>query len=237
MSRRSRTHDRYAAHLRHIEVTDNKSYGNYAPSSPQAAPDAQPVHESSSDTEDTDIDNVMAPKLVGTGTLPELDVKAVYMAYELQRVFDKFENFFEINRLTNSDDDVKLKAGLLRQYTGDANLAAINPIGRDRTKTYEELKAAIEKKFQPVYNKLMLRAQFVRCTMGENQSSRDFLQTLWKAIRHTSCQDADEELQLGAHVLRHEAQQRRATPGIRTAPAKNRGLGSSNHGRHGEQTT
>ncbi len=95
------------------------------------------------------------PKLIGAGTLPELNMKAMEMAYKLRRVFDKFENFFDIDRLTTSADE-KLKAGLLCQYVGDVALAAIHLTGRDRTKTYEELKAAILKKFQPVYNELML---------------------------------------------------------------------------------
>jgi hypothetical protein len=65
------------------------------------------------------------PKLIGAGTLSELNVKAVDMVYELQHVFDKFENFFDINRLATSAEGEKLKAGLLRQYVGDAALAAI----------------------------------------------------------------------------------------------------------------
>jgi hypothetical protein len=67
--------------------------------------------------------------------LPELNVNAADMAYELQRVFDKFENFFDINRLTTSADNERLKAGLLRQYVGDTTLAAIHPMGRVRMKT------------------------------------------------------------------------------------------------------
>ncbi len=87
-----------------------------------------------------------------------------------------------------------LKASVLRQNIGDDALAAIRPVGADRTKTYEEIKAPIVARFQPAYSELLLHQQFTRCTMAESQSSREVLQTLWEAIRRTSCKDAEEQL-------------------------------------------
>ncbi len=205
VSRRQRTQARYDARISRVDENEDGDNDDTFVDSSQARPPPPPVQPANNVQSVRDSDEMAAPKLIGASTLPELNVKAVDMAYKLQRVFDKFENLFKINRLTNSADDEKLKAGLVRQYIGDAALAAIHPTGRDRTKTYEELKAAIQKKFQPVYNELMLRAQFVRCTMSKNQTSRDFLQTLWEAICRTSCKDEEEQLHwvLMCYVTRH----------------------------------
>jgi hypothetical protein len=77
---------------------------------------------------------------VGTDTLPKLDVKNVDMLYELDRVFDRFEIFFDMNGLTADNNHaldaaaVKLKSSILRQYIGDPALNGIRPLGSDRTK-------------------------------------------------------------------------------------------------------
>jgi hypothetical protein len=67
-------------------------------------------------------------------------------------------------------------------------------VGNDITKSYDKIKKAITDKFRPAYSELLLRQQFHRCTMTKGQSSRDFLQSLWDAIRQTSCKDDAEQL-------------------------------------------
>jgi hypothetical protein len=95
----------------------------------------------------------------------------------------------------DADEDARFKANILRQYIGDDALAAIRPIGTDRTKTYDEIKDAIIARFWPAYSKLLLRQQFTCYTMSDGQSSREFLQTLlWEAIRRTSCMDDKEQM-------------------------------------------
>ncbi len=128
-----------------------------------------------------EMDQRQPPRLVGTETLPKLDVKAVNMQYKLDRIFDRFENFFDMNSLTADEGHaldaaaVKLKSSIFRQYIGDPALNGIRPLGSDQTKTYEELKAAIVAKYKPAYSDVFLRSQFFRCTMMEGQSLRDFL--------------------------------------------------------------
>jgi hypothetical protein len=73
----------------------------------------------------------MAPKLIGTEKLPKFNVQATDMALELERVFNKYENLFDMNKIGTSEDDEHLKANLLRQYISDAVLAAIRPVGND----------------------------------------------------------------------------------------------------------
>jgi hypothetical protein len=137
----------------------------------------------------------MPPKLIDVGKLPELNVKAPHMVYELERVFDKYDNCFDMNEVGTSTpptvEHIKLKASILRQYIRDDALAAIWPLGSDCTKTYEELKQAIEAKFKPAYSETLLRTQFIRCMMTDGQSSRDCMQALWSAIRRTSCHQDD----------------------------------------------
>jgi hypothetical protein len=158
------------------------------------------VHDLNSSLE-TENDLTMAHKLIGMEKLPELNTKAHDMRSELTRVFNKYQTVFEMNRVgtgnQSSAEDVQLKASVLRQYIGDAALDAIHPTGRDRTKTYEEnqeIKAAIEQRFRPAYSEHVVRAQFVRTTMMEGQTSRDFLQACWEGIRRTCCQDPAEQL-------------------------------------------
>ncbi len=151
------------------------------------------------------------PRLVGTDTLPKLNVKATDLKRELESVFDAYENFFVLNRLADdtitatSVDNGKLMAALLRQYIGRDALDAIHPDGRDRTKSYADLKAAIEGKFRPTYSERLICNQFFQCTMHEGQTSRAFLQQCWEAIRRTSCTDAAEQLEwvLTCFTTRH----------------------------------
>ncbi len=151
------------------------------------------------------------PRLIGTDTLPKLNVRAQDMKRELDRVFGKYENFFALNGLADnatvptSDDNATLMASIFRQYLGDDALDAIHPIGIDRTKTYAEVKTALIAKFKPSYSEFHLRTQFMRCTMLDGQTSRDFLQVLWDAIRRTSCADPDEQLHwvLSCFMTRH----------------------------------
>jgi hypothetical protein len=120
------------------------------------------------------------------------------MAHELRWVFNKYENTFHMNEIGTSDpptaDHIRLKASVLRQYIGDAVLEAIDPVGTDRTKTYEEIKKAIEDKFRPAYSDNLVRAQFLRITMADGMSSRNFLHSLWAGIRRTGCKDEQEQL-------------------------------------------
>ncbi len=138
------------------------------------------------------------PRLVGTDTLPKLNVKAADMKRELEQAFDKYENFFTLNYIKSgaavTATEREVKASILQQYIGDAAMDGIYPSGRDHTKTYEELKKAIKDRFRPTYANTLLRSQFICSTMREGQSSRDFLQSLWEGIRKTSCTDADEQL-------------------------------------------
>jgi hypothetical protein len=151
------------------------------------------------------------PRLIGTDTLPKFDVHARDLRRELDKVFCKFENFFALNRLVDgngaatNNDNAKLMADLLRQYIGDDTLDAIYPLSTDRTKTYAELKAAIEAKFKPTYSENHVRKQFFHCTMLEGQTSRAFLQECWSAIRRTSCADPAEQLHwvLACFTARH----------------------------------
>jgi transposase InsO family protein len=156
--------------------------------------------------------SVMAvPRLVGTDTLPKINVKATDLKRELESVFDAYENFFTLNRLADDNlvatsvDNGKLMASLLRQYIGRDTLDAIHPDGRDRTKSYNDLKTAIEAKFRPTYSERLIRNQFFQCTMLEGQTSRAFLQQCWEAIRRTSCTDANEQLEwvLTCFTTRH----------------------------------
>ncbi len=138
------------------------------------------------------------PRLVDTNTLPQLNVKATNMNRELERAFDKCENFFTLNYIKSGAGETaaerELKASILRQYIGDAAMDAIYPMGRDHTKTYKELKKAIEDRFCPTYADTLVRNQFIPCAMRDGQSSRDFLQSLWEGIRKTSCSDVNEQL-------------------------------------------
>ncbi len=151
------------------------------------------------------------PRLVGTDTLPKINVKATDLKRELESVFDAYENFFVLNRLADdnltatSADNGKLMAAILRQYIGRDTLDAIHPDGRDRTKSYADLKAAIEGKFRPTYSERLIRNQFFQCTMQEGQTSRAFLQQCWEAIRRTSCADPAEQLEwvLTCFTTRH----------------------------------
>ena len=91
-------------------------------------------------------------KLIGADRLKEIDIHAVDMTRELEKIFTKYETFFEMNRLgkTDSEDEEevetkehkRMKANVLRQYIGDAALEAIWPDPTDRTETYEELREA-----------------------------------------------------------------------------------------------
>jgi hypothetical protein len=151
------------------------------------------------------------PRLVGTDTLPKINVKATDLKRELESVFDAYENFFTLNRLADDNlvatsvDNGKLMASLLRQYIGRDTLDAIHPLGRDRTQSYTDLKTAIEAKFRPTYSERLIRNQFFQCTMLEGQTSRAFLQQCWEAIRRTSCTDANEQLEwvLTCFTTRH----------------------------------
>jgi hypothetical protein len=113
-------------------------------------------------------------------------------------VFNKYENTFYMNEIGTSNpptaEHIRLKASVLIQYIGDAVLEAIDPIGSDRMKTYEEIKKAIEDKFCPAYSDNLVRAQFLRITMAEKMSSRDFPHLLWASIRRTGCKDEQEQL-------------------------------------------
>jgi hypothetical protein len=138
------------------------------------------------------------PRLIGTNTLPQLNVKATDMKRELESVFDKYENFFALNNIksgaSKTAQEKDLKASLLRQYIGDPAMDAIYPLGRDRTKTYEEIKKAIEDRYRPTYANTLVRSQFIWSMMHKGQSSCDFLQSLWEGIRKTSCTDPNEQL-------------------------------------------
>jgi transposase InsO family protein len=159
----------------------------------------------------------MARRLVGTDKLPELNVHAVDMAKELDRVFEKYQNFFVLNALAGrtTADEETLKATVLRQYIGDAAMDAIRPMAAD--KTYEELRDALIRKYKPAYSEVYVRSQFFRCTMTEGQTSRDFLLQCWQAIRRTSCVDENEQLQwvLTCFITRHNNEEVRRAFDIR----------------------
>ncbi len=57
------------------------------------------------------------PRLVGTNTLPQLNVKATDMNRELERTFDKYENFFTLNYIKSGAGETaaekELKASIL----------------------------------------------------------------------------------------------------------------------------
>jgi hypothetical protein len=91
------------------------------------------------------------PRLVGTDTLPKLNVKAADMKSGLERAFDKYKNFFMLNYIKSGAGETaterELKASILRQYIGDAAMDGKYPLGRDRTKTYKELKRPLKTGF------------------------------------------------------------------------------------------
>ena len=140
-------------------------------------------------------------KLIGADQLKELDVHAVDMNREIEKVFTKYETFFGMNGLgkTDPDDEAeietnehkRMKANVPRQYIGDAALEAIWPDPTDRSKSYEQLQDRIIKKLKPKVSETLVRGQFFRSVMTEGQTSRDFLQELWQAIRRTSCTNRD----------------------------------------------
>jgi hypothetical protein len=143
------------------------------------------------------------------------------MAKELDRVFEKYANFFVLNGLAGNNrtaDDEMLRATVLRQYIGDAAMDTIRPTADN--KTYEELRDALIAKYKPAYSETHVRSQFFRCTMTEGQTSRDFLLQCWQAIRRTSCADANEQLQwvLTCFITRHSNEEVRRAFDIR-APA------------------
>ena len=98
-------------------------------------------------------------KLIGSDGLNELDFRDVDMQRELEKVFTKYEDFFEMNGMVKSDPNnnkevetatqVRLKAKVLRQYIRDAALEVIWLDPADRTKIYEQLRDKIIKKLKP----------------------------------------------------------------------------------------
>ncbi len=163
----------------------------------------------------------MARRLVGTDKLPELNVRAIDMAKELDRVFERYANFFVLNGLAGNNrtaEDETLRATVLRQYIGDAAMDTIRPTAAN--KTYEELRDALIAKYKPAYSETHVRSQFFRCTMTEGQTSRDFLLQCWQAIRRTSCADENEQLQwvLTCFITRHSNEEVRRAFDIK-APA------------------
>ena len=114
------------------------------------------------------------PRYMGESTLKALNVKSTDINRVLRDFFRRFENFFLINRVANTTQaDTQLRAALLRQFVGDNALHAIPSEADDVTKTYDELKTALETRFQVKLDPLVLRSQFMRSVMLPGQSSRD----------------------------------------------------------------
>lgn len=142
-------------------------------------------------------------KVTGERILEKINVKSEELKLHLDSYFKRFDNFFKINNF--KDDEGPLKLQYLEAYMGEEVEKRLTAVPDSERTTYEDLKKAIYARLIIPQADAVARGEFFRAVMEPGQTSRDFQDMLWVAIRKTDCKDPKEQEKsvLAAFTSRH----------------------------------